>query len=198
MTTPKLDDIKKLRELTGAGMMDAKSALENSEGDFEKATKLLMEKGAQLAESKADRSALQGVIVSYIHPGDRIGVLLELNCETDFVARNEDFRKLAHNLALQVAGMHPIYIAPEDVPAGVVEKEQEVYKAQAQAKSKASAEKAIEGKLADFYASVCLIKQPFVLNQELTVENLIGETVGILKENIRVARFVRFEVGDRS
>jgi len=198
MATPKLDDIKKLRELTGAGMMDAKSALENSEGDFEKATKLLMEKGAQLAESKADRSALQGVIVSYIHPGDRIGVLLELNCETDFVARNEDFRKLAHNLALQVAGMHPIYIAPEDVPAGVVEKEQEVYKAQAQDKSKASAEKAIEGKLADFYASVCLTRQPFVLNQELTVENLIGETVGILKENIRVARFVRFEVGDRS
>ena len=198
MTTPKLDDIKKLRELTSAGMMDAKAALESSEGDFEKATKLLMEKGAQLAESKADRSALQGIIVSYIHPGDRIGVLLELNCETDFVARNEDFRKLAHNLALQVAGMHPIYIAPEDVPATVIEKEQEVYAAQAQDKAKATAEKAIQGKLADFYASVCLVKQPFVLNQELTVENIIAETVGILKENIRVARFVRFEVGDRS
>lgn len=198
MATAKLGDIKKLRELTGAGMMDAKSALENAEGDFEKATKILMEKGAQLAESKADRSALQGIVISYIHPGDRVGVLLELNCETDFVARNEDFRKLAHNLALQVAGMHPIYIAPEDVPAEVAEKEREVYAAQVRSKSKETAEKAIQGKLDDFYASVCLIKQPFVLNQELTVENIIAETVGILKENIKIARFVRFEVGDRS
>jgi len=198
MATPKLGDIKKLRELTGAGMMDAKAALENAEGDFEKATKLLMEKGAELAESKADRSALQGVIVSYIHPGDRIGVLLELNCETDFVARNEDFRKLAHNLALQVAGMHPIYISPEDVPAEVVEKEREVYAAQVQDKSKAAAEKTVQGKLEDFYASVCLVKQPFVLNQELMVENIIAETIGVLKENIKVARFVRFEVGNWS
>src|SRR4030042_1300334 len=119
-------DIKKLRELTGAGLLDARSALESAEGDFEKATKILMEKGAQLAESKADRSALQGVIVQYIHPGDRIGVLLELNCETDFVARNEDFKKLAHNLAVQVAGMHPIYISPEDIPDEVIKKEREV------------------------------------------------------------------------
>jgi len=194
----KLTDVKKLRELTGAGMMDAKAALENAAGDFDKATKLLMEKGAQLAESKADRSALQGIIVAYLHPGDRIGVLLELNCETDFVARNEDFKKLAHNLALQVAGMHPIYIAPEDVPEEVVAKEREVYAAQVQDKSKEAAEKAIQSKLTDFYTSVCLIKQPFVLNQELTVENIIAETVGILKENIKIARFVRFEVGDRS
>lgn len=198
MATAKLGDIKKLRDLTGAGMMDAKAALENADGDFEKATKLLMEKGAQLAESKAERSALQGLVVSYIHPGDRIGVLLELNCETDFVARNEDFKKLAHNLALQVAGMHPIYISPEDVPAAVIEKEREVYAAQVQDKSKELAEKAIQGKLDDFYNSVCLIKQPFVLNPDLTVENIISETVVILKENIKIARFVRFEVGDRS
>ena len=198
MATVKLDDIKKLRELTGAGMMDAKAALENSDGDFKKATKLLMEKGAELAESKADRNASQGLVVSYIHPGDHIGVLLELNCETDFVARNEDFKKLAHNLALQVAGMHPIYISPEDVPAEVADKEREVYAAQVQDKSKDTAEKAIQGKLEDFYASVCLIKQPFVLNPELTVQNLIDETLVILKENIKVARFMRFEVGDRS
>ena len=198
MATAKSSDIKKLRDLTGAGMMDAKAALENADGDFEKATKLLMEKGAQLAESKAERSALQGLVVSYIHPGDRIGVLLELNCETDFVARNEDFKKLAHNLALQVAGMHPIYISPEDVPKDVVEKEREVYAAQVQDKSKELAEKAIQGKLEDFYTSVCLIKQPFVLNPELTVENIMAETVVILKENIKIARFVRFEVGDRS
>lgn len=198
MATVELKDIKKLRELTGAGMMDAKSALENADGDFDKATKLLMEKGAQLAESKSDRSARQGIVLSYIHPGDRIGVLLELNCETDFVARNEDFKKLAHNLALQVAGMQPIYISPEDVPAEVVEKEKEVYSAQLQGKSKEIAEKAVTEKLADFYTSICLIKQPFVLNPELKVEDIIGETIGILKENIKVARFVRFEVGDRS
>jgi len=198
MATVKLTDIKKLRDLTNAGMMDAKAALENAEGDFEKATKLLMEKGAQLAESKADRSALQGIVISYIHPGDRVGVLLELNCETDFVARNEDFKKLAHNLALQVAGMHPIYIAPDDIPAEVIEKEREVYAAQVQGKSKEAAEKIIQSKLDDFYTSVCLIRQPFVLNQELTVENIIAETLVILKENIKVARFVRFEVGDRS
>lgn len=198
MATVELKDIKKLREITGAGMMDAKSALENADGDFDKATKLLMEKGAQLAESKADRSARQGIVLSYIHPGDRIGVLLELNCETDFVARNEDFKKLAHNLALQVAGMQPIYISPEDVPAEVVEKEKEVYSAQLQGKSKEIAEKAATEKLADFYNSICLIKQPFVLNPELKVEDIIGETIGILKENIKVARFVRFEVGDIS
>lgn len=198
MATVELNDIKKLRELTGAGMMDAKSALENAEGDFDKATKLLMEKGAQLAESKADRSAMQGIVIAYIHPGDRIGVLLELNCETDFVARNEDFRKLAHNLTLQVAGMQPIYIAPEDVPAEVVKKEKEVYSAQVKGKSKESTEKAVAEKLADFYASICLVKQPFVLNQDLRVEEVISEAIGVLKENIKVARFVRFEVGDRS
>ncbi|HCR41750.1 TPA: elongation factor Ts [Patescibacteria group bacterium] len=191
-------DIKKLRAITGAGLLDARSALESTEGDFDKATKILMEKGAQIAESKSDRDALQGIIVNYIHPGDRIGVLLELNCETDFVARNEDFKKLAHNLALQVAGMHPIYIAPEDVPMDVLDKEKEVYSAQLQDKSKKTAEKAMQSKLDTFYEAVCLIKQPFVLNPELKIEELIAETVGILKENIKIARFVRFEVGNRS
>ncbi|MBU1092125.1 elongation factor Ts [Patescibacteria group bacterium] len=191
-------DIKKLREITGAGLLDARSALESSEGDFEKATKILMEKGAQIAKSKSDRNALQGIIVQYIHPGDRIGVLLELNCETDFVARNDDFKKLAHNLALQVAGMHPIYISPEDIPEDVLKKEKEVYSAQLQDKSKESSQKASQGKLDAFYESVCLTKQIFVLNSDIKVEELMAETVGILKENIKIARFVRFEVGDRS
>lgn len=191
-------DIKKLRALTGAGLLDARGALESSEGDFEKATKILMEKGAQIAESKSDRNALQGIIVQYIHPGDRIGVLLELNCETDFVARNDDFKKLAHNLALQVAGMHPVYISPEDVPEDVLKKEKEVYLAQLQDKSKGAGEKALQGKLEAFYESVCLTKQLFVLNSDIKVEELMAETIGILKENIKIARFVRFEVGDRS
>lgn len=191
-------DIKKLREITGAGLLDAKSALESSGGDFEKASKILMEKGAQIAESKSNRNALQGMIAHYIHPGDRIGVLLELNCETDFVARNDDFKKLAHNLAVQVAGMHPIYISPEDVPKDVVKKEKEVYLAQLQDKSKESGKKALQGKLDAFYESVCLTKQPFVLNSEIKIEELMAETVVILKENIKIARFVRFEVGDHS
>jgi len=191
-------EIKKLREITGAGLLDAKSALENAEGDFEKATKILMEKGAQIAESKSNRNALQGIITQYIHPGDRIGVLLELNCETDFVARNDDFKKLAHNLVVQVAGMHPIYISPEDVPEDVLKKEKEVYSAQLQDKSKESGKKALKGKLDAFYESVCLTKQPFVLNSEIKVEELMAETIGILKENIKIARFVRFEVGDHS
>lgn len=191
-------EIKKLREITGAGLLDARSALETAEGDFEKATKILMEKGAQIAESKSNRNALQGVITYYIHPGDRIGVLLELNCETDFVARNDDFKKLAHNLAVQVAGMHPIYISPEDVPEDVLKKEKEVYSAQLQDKSKESSKKALQGKLDAFYEAVCLTKQPFALNSDLKVEELMAETVGILKENIKVARFVRFEVGDHS
>ena len=198
MAKIKTTDVKKLRELTGAGMMDAKTALEVSEGDFDKATKQLLEKGAQLAESKSDRNASQGIITTYIHPGDSVGVLLELNCETDFVARNEYFKKLAKNLEVHVAGMHPIYITPEDVPEDVIKKEQEVYRAGLKDKSKDMVKKAMQDKLESFFESICLLKQPYVLNQDIKVEDLISETVVVLKENIKVARFVRFEVGDRS
>jgi len=193
----KAEVVKKLRDITGAGMMDVKKALIASDGDFEKATKLLQEKGAQIAEAKSERTADQGLVVSYIHPGDKIGVLLELNCETDFVSRNEDFKKLAHNLALQVAGMQPIYVYPEDVPEEVIKKEKELYKSQLAGKPKAAVDQALEGKLNSFYESVCLTKQPFVLDQEKTVEDLISELVGILKENIKIGRFVRFELGVR-
>lgn len=191
----KAKDVKKLRDLTGVGMMDAKKALKSADGNFNKATKFLKGKGTQLAESKSSRGASQGVIVSYIHPGDKVGVLVELNCETDFVARNEDFNKLAHNLAVHVAGMCPLYIAPEDVPKKVIEKETELYKSQLKDKSKTVANKTIKGKLDGFYASVCLLKQPFVLDQNVKVESLITDMVGILKENIKITRFIRFEVG---
>lgn len=193
----KSSDVKKLRDLTGAGMMDAKKALESSEGDFDKATKLLMEKGAQLAESKSQRDASQGVIASYIHQGNKIGVLVELNSETDFVARNEDFQKLARNIAIQVAGMQPLYISPEDVPENVIKKEKELYKSQLKGKDKAIVDKAVEEKLKNFYESVCLLKQPFVLNQEVKIEDLINDLIVTIKENIKIARFVRFELGDR-
>lgn len=193
----KASDVKKLRDLTGAGMMDAKKALESAGGNLDKAYKFLREKGAQLAKNKSERNVSQGVITSYIHPGDKIGVLLELNSETDFVAKNEDFKKLAHNLAIHVAGMHPLYIYPTDIPKDVIEKEKKLYKSQLKGKSKAIADKAIEGKLENFYASICLLKQPFVLDQDLSVEDLITDTIGILKENIQIARFIRFEVGNR-
>ncbi|MBU1083197.1 translation elongation factor Ts [Patescibacteria group bacterium] len=193
----KAEIVKKLRDLTGSGMMDVKKALQASDGDFEKAAKLLREKGAQIAASKSARVASQGLIVSYIHPGDKVGVLVELNCETDFVSRNEDFKKLAHNLAVHVAGMHPLYVAPEDVPSDVVKKEKDLYKTQLKGKSKELTEQALEGKLNGFYEAVCLTKQPFVLNQDKKVEDLISEIVGILKENIKIGRFVRFELGVR-
>lgn len=193
----KASDVKKLRDLTGVGMMDAKKALESAGGSLDKASKFLREKGAQLAKNKSERNVSQGVIISYIHPGDKIGVLLELNSETDFVAKNEDFKKLAHNLAIHVAGMHPLYIHPTDVPKDVIEKEKKLYKSQLKGKSKAIADKAIAGKLENFYASICLLKQPFVLDQDLSVEDLITDTIGVLKENIQIARFIRFEVGNR-
>jgi elongation factor Ts len=191
----KASDVKKLRDLTGAGMMDAKQALKASDGNLDKAAKMLREKGAEIAESKAKRSASQGLISAYVHQGNKIGVLVELNCETDFVARNEDFKKLAHDLAVHIAGMHPLYISPEDVPDEVIKKEKELYKSQFKDKSKEVADKAIGGKLNDFYASVCLLKQPFVLNQDLTIEELMAEVVGKLKENVQISRFTRFELG---
>ena len=193
----KAEVVKKLRDLTGCGMMDVKRALQSSDGDFEKAAKFLQEKGAQIAESKSERVTSQGLIVSYIHPGDKVGVLVELNCETDFVSRNEDFKKLAHNLAVHVAGMHPLYVTPEDVPTDVIKKEKDLYKSQLEGKSKDLIDQAIEGKFKGFYESVCLTKQPFVLDQDKKVEDLISEIVGILKENIKIGRFVRFELGVR-
>lgn len=191
----KANIVKKLRDLTSAGMMDAKKALEASDGDFDKAVKLLREKGAKIAASKADRHASQGVIAAYIHPGDKVGVLVELNCETDFVARNEDFKKLAHNLALHIAGMEPMYVAPEDIPADVIKKETELYQSQLKGKSDVLADQAVQDKLNSFYESVCLLRQPFVLNPEIKVADLISEVIAMLKENIRVAKFVRFELG---
>jgi len=193
----KANDVKKLRDLTGAGVMDAKKALSEAEGDVEKALAILKEKGAALAESKSDRAASQGMIATYIHPGDKIGAMVEVNCETDFVARGEDFKKLVRQIALHVAGMRPLYISPEDVPAEVLDAEKELYRSQAADRSKGAADKSIAGKLEGFYESVCLLRQPFVLEPDKKIEDLINEVVGVVKENIKVARFVRFEVGDR-
>jgi len=196
MNKIKLADIKKLREATGAGIADVKKALEKSKGNFEKAREWLREKGASLLESKSSRRTAEGVVVSYIHPGYKVGALLELNCETDFVARNDEFIKLAKELAMQVAGMNPLYIAPVDVPKTVLKKEEEVYRAQMKGKSKEAVSKAVEGKIEKFFEQICLLKQPLIKNDRKKVEDLLAEKVASLKENIKVGRFVRFVIGE--
>ena len=193
----KATDVKKLRDLTGSGMMDAKKALVEAKGDTNKALAILKEKGAAIAASKSERVTSQGLIFAYIHPGDKIVSMVEVNCETDFVARGDDFKKLVKQIATHVAGMQPLYVGIEDVPAEVIAAEKELYKSQMAGKAKDMADKAIAGKLDSFYESVCLLRQPFVLDQDKTVEELINDFVGIVKENIKVARFARFELGDR-
>lgn len=190
------DLIKELRELTGAGIMDIKSALTEAEGDKNKAVEILRKKGALKMSKKAERAAKEGIIASYIHPGGRVGVLLELNCETDFVARTEDFILLAKELALHIAAASPLYVAVSDVPSEMIEKEKEIYKAEAKRKPKEAVEKILEGKLAKFYEEACLMEQPFVKNPDIKVKELIADAVGKIGENVVVRRFSRFVLGN--
>jgi len=191
-----VDDIKKLRELTGAGMMKAKEALVEADGDFEKAQELLRKAGAVSAAKKADREARNGLIEAYVH-GGKIGVLVEINCETDFVARTDDFKTFARDIALQVAATTPEYLRPEDVPADVVAKERGFQKEEliSQKKPAEMIDKIVEGKLAKFYEGICLTKQPFVKDPDKTIENLTTELIGKLGENIVIRRFERIELG---
>lgn len=193
-----IDDIKKLREQTGAGMMAAKKALEEANGDFAKAQENLRLAGAASAAKKSDRVAAEGVIEGYVHDG-RIGVLVEINCETDFVARTEDFKQFAKDVAMQVAATSPEYIRPEDVPAEVTDKERElVAKELEQAgKPKEMIEKISEGKIAKFYEQICLVKQPFIKNPDVTIEQLTAELVGKLGENIVIGKISRIALGEK-
>lgn len=190
--------VKTLREMTGAGMLECKSALEEAGGDLEQAVEILRKKGVAKAAKKAGRETKEGLIHSYIHAGGRIGVLLELNCETDFVARNELFKELANEIALQIAAMRPQYVRREDVPREVVEKEGEIAREAAIAEGKPAhiAEKIAEGKLEKFYKEVCLYEQPYIKDDKKTVEELIKEYIAKIGENIQVRRFVRFELGE--
>jgi elongation factor Ts len=193
--------VKQLRELTGAGMMDCKRALEECGDDLEKAQDLLRTKGIASAASKAGRTAREGIVDSYLHGGGgapKLGVLIEVNCESDFVARTEDFRNLAHELALQVASLAPRWVRREEVPAEVVEKERAIYREQAADKPANIVERIVEGKLEAFYSEVCLVDQPWVKDEKhkKKVGELIAEAVAKLGENIGVARFARFQVGD--
>jgi len=190
--------VKELRDQTGAGMMDAKKALVEAEGDVSKAAKLLREKGIAKAAKKEGRATREGIIFSYIHPGDRLGVLIELNCETDFVARTEPFRGLAKELAMQVAAASPIVVTPEQLPENLVEIEREVYRQQAKNEGKPDAvvEKIVEGKVKKYQQDVCLLLQPYIKDQDRTVADLVTETVAKLGENITVKRFSRFRLGE--
>ncbi len=186
--------VNELRQRTGAGLMDCKKALVESNGDFDKAIIVLKKKGIASAEKKAGRDASEGVIQSYIHPGARIGVLLELKCETDFVAKNEEFLKLARDICMHIAAMSPQYVSPEDIPSDIIARERDIAAAQCKDKPAHAIENIIAGKLSKWYTEQCLLKQPFVKNQEQTVENYIAEWIAKIGENIKVGRFVRFQI----
>ncbi|HEY9189165.1 MAG TPA: translation elongation factor Ts [Ignavibacteria bacterium] len=192
--------VKKLRDKTGAPMMDCKKALQETNGDEEKAIEYLRKKGSKVAEKRADKVANQGAIESYIHAGSRIGVLVELNCETDFVAKTEAFKNLAKEIAMQIAAMNPKYVKRDDVPKEVIDKEIEIYKTQAKSEGKPEhiLQKIAEGKLDKFYADVCLLEQAFIKDPNKTIKDLIMEEIGKIGENISVKRFVRFQLGDES
>jgi len=190
--------VKQLREMTGAGMLDSKKALEETGGNIEEAVELLRKKGIAKAAKKAGRETKEGLIHAYIHAGGRVGVLLELNCETDFVARNEVFKELANELALQIAAMRPKWVSREDVPQDVIQKETEIAREAAVAEGKPEhiAEKIAQGKLNKFFQENCLLEQKYIKDESKTVEDLIKEYIAKLGENIQVGRFCRYEIGE--
>lgn len=190
--------VKKLREQTGIGILECKKAISESNNDFEKAVEILRKKGFEKAKSKASRATNQGAIGSYIHSNNRIGVIMELGCETDFVAKNEDFLALQKDLCMQIAAMNPKYISEADIPETVLEKEKEIYREQMKNSGKPDniIEKIIEGKLKKFYTEVCLIHQAFFKEDQKTIQALIAEKIHKLGENITVKRFVRYQVGE--
>lgn len=189
--------VKELREKTGAGFMDCKKALSQTKGDIEKAVTFLREKGLAAAAKKASRVASEGVVTSYIH-GGKVGVLLEVNCETDFVAKTDGFSDLVKDVAMHIAAMNPLYVRREEVPAELVEKEKEIFAHQAKESGKPESviQKMVDGKIEKFFKEICLLEQPFVKNPDLTIEKLIIEAVAKLGENITVRRFARFKVGE--
>jgi elongation factor Ts len=188
--------ITKLRKQTGAGMADCKEALTEANGDPDKAIEMLRKKGAKIADKRAGKEASEGIIYAYIHANGRVGTLIELNCESDFVAKNEGFKALAHDLAMQIAAQSPLYVAPADVPEDVLNKEKDIFKEQliAEGKPEKMMDKIIEGKVNKWYEEVCLLKQPFIKNEDLTIEDLINEKIASLGEKIKVGGFCRKQI----
>lgn len=199
MTAISADMVRDLREKTGVGMMECKKALTESGGDFDKALTILRQKGLASASKKAGRSASEGLVGSYIHM-DRIGVLLEVNCETDFVARTDDFRGLLKDIAMHIAAAIPVYVSREEIPASVIEAEKEIYRSQVAGKPDQVVEKIVEGKLEKFFSETCLLDQIFIKDpeQKHKVKDLVVEKIAKLGENIIIKRFARFQVGEKA
>ena len=190
--------VKELRQKTGCGMMDCKRALEKSEGDIQKAIDILREQGMATAAKKAGRIAKEGIIYSYIHPGDKLGVLVEINCETDFVARTEDFKNLAKDVAMQVAATNPLVISRVELKEETIQKEKDIYRAQAKSEGKPEKilDKIVEGKLEKYFQEVCLLEQAFIKDEDRSIHDRLNETIAKLGENITIKRFVRFRLGE--
>src|SRR4030088_3184884 len=188
--------VKKLREKTNEGMMDCKRALAEASGDFEKAETILRTKGIASASKKASRATKEGIVASYIHLQGKVGVLVEVNCETDFVARNENFREFVKDITLHIAAAHPLYVSRADVPGNLIEAEREIYKAQVKGKPENVADKMVEGKLDKFYSTVCLLEQGFIKNPDVTIKDLLNGKIAELGENIVIRRFTRYLVGE--
>jgi len=190
--------VKELREATAAGILDCRTALEIAEGDFDKAVDYLREKGLAQAAKRMSREARDGLVVAYIHPGGRIGVLVEVNCETDFVARTDEFKTLTNNIAMQIAAMSPRYVRREDIPEAVLAHEREVFRAQAleEGKPVQVVDRIVEGRLEKFCQEVCLLEQTFIRDEERTVDDIIKDVITRTGENVIVRRFARFELGE--
>lgn len=188
--------VKQLREKTNAGMMDCKKALVEAGGDLEKAEDILRKKGIASASKKASRSVKEGVVASYIHLQGKVGVLVEVNCETDFVAKNDIFREFVKDLTLHIAAAHPVYVVRDEVPEAVIEREREIYREQVKGKPANVVEKIVDGKLDKFYGSVCLLDQAFIKDPDKTIKDLVASKIAELGENIVIRRFARFAVGE--
>jgi len=190
--------VKELRDKTGAGMMDCKKALGEAKGDVEKAVTVLREQGIAKASSKAGRATSEGAVVPYIHPGDKLGVLVEINCETDFVARTDAFKEFARNVAMHIAASAPLCVSREGVDQELVEKERSIFKAQAEKDGKPAniIDKIVDGKIEKYYNEIVLLEQPYVKDTDMSVGDLVKETIGSLGENIQIKRFTRFRLGE--
>lgn len=192
--------VKDLRTATNAGVLDCKKALQEAEGDYDRAVELLRERGLAVAAKKAGREAKEGLIGNYVHAGSKVASLIEVSCETDFVARTDSFQNLVHDLAMQVVAARPLYVQPENIPPDVLEHEKNIFKAQMEDTNKPAAvvEKILEGKVAKYYEEVCLLEQPFIKDGSVKVKDLVAAKIGELGENIIVRRFVRLEVGEQA
>ncbi|TCZ79991.1 translation elongation factor Ts [Paenibacillus albiflavus] len=190
--------VKELREKTGAGMLDCKKALEEAQGDIQKASEILREKGLAAAANKAGRIATEGVVESYIHAGGRVGVLVEVNCETDFVAKTDQFKSFVKDIAMQIAAVSPLYVRREEVPTEELEKEKEILRNQAlnEGKPEKIVDKMVEGRINKYYEENCLMEQSFVKDPDKTISTLVNEKISVIGENISIRRFVRFELGE--